>query len=387
MADNEGVPHNNKSGGTTTKGGLLGGWPALIFSVLLVAAALYAYSPRHYPPMPETRVHADDIIVIDVAEQDGRYVAVGELGNILITNDPKGKWHEAEIHGEHRATLTAVNFVAQDVAVAIGHSGWIIRSEDGGETWTEVHFDPDHAEPLLGLAGPYQGKLIAVGAFSQYFVSRDLGRSWHKRTLDMQKVGDGDDKKQQSQEPEEPEEDYNPFAAFMAGGGIQALAQLHYYDVEAATNGTLYLAGERGLIARSHDGGQTWVRLEEIYDGSFYGLVPLPGGGMLIYGMRGHAFVTRDGGKTWQRSKIPVDYSLFAGVRTDDGRIILAGAAHSILVSTDGGASFSLIDKEDRSDISDILHISGNKWLIAGIAGIDITTLSEQDSKESRSRS
>lgn len=381
MAENEGVSRKRKAHGT--KGGLLKGWPALIFSVYLVAAAIYAYSPRHYPPSPETRVHADDIIVIDVAEQDGRYVAVGELGNILLTDNPTGEWHEAEIHGAHRATLTAVNFVAEDVAVAVGHSGWIIRSEDGGQSWTEVRFDKNQDAPLLGLTGSHNGKMLAVGAFSQYLVSKDLGRTWKARTLDMKKVGED----AQNPEAKQSEKEYNPFAAFMAGGGIQALAQLHYYDIAAASDGTLFLAGERGLIARSRDQGQTWLRLDEIYDGSFYGLVPLPGNRMLIYGMRGHAYVTDDGGKTWQRSDIPVAYSLFAGVHTEDGRIVLAGAAHTILVSTDGGADFTLLEANSRSDIADILRISGDKWLTVGIAGIDVITLPQTDGKQSGSRS
>lgn len=384
MADNRGVGLDSERHGI--KGSLLRGWPALIFAVGMVAAAVIAYLPRHYPPFPETRAHADDMIVMDLAAQDGRYVAVGELGNILITTNPKGEWHEAEIQAEHSATLTAVTFVAEDVAVAIGHSGWIVRSEDGGRTWTEIRFDGDSSAPLLGIAGPYDGKLLAVGAFNQYFVSSDLGRTWHKHKLDMKKVGP--EPKEKKKQDQKSDGDYNPFAAFIHGSsGIQTMAQLHYYDIGQSTNGALFMVGERGLVARSRDNGETWVRLDKFYEGSFYGLVPLPDNRMLIYGMRGHAYVTDDAGKTWQRIDIPVQYSLFAGARTNNGVVVLAGGAHTILTSSDGAASFGLIEMESLSDISSIVHVSGDTWLTAGIDGIDVTRLSQQDSIESGSGS
>lgn len=384
MADNEGVELDSEHHGVM--GALLRGWPALLFAAGMVIAAVIAYLPRHYPPSPPTRVHPDDMIVMDVAAQDGRYIAVGELGNILLTDNPGGKWHEAEIETQHSATLTAVHFVADGVVVAIGHSGWIIRSEDGGKTWTEVRFDKDSSAPLLGIAGPYNGKLFAVGAFSKYLVSTDLGRTWTKRNLDMKKLGK--EPKEKNKKQWKSDGSYNPFAAFIHGtSSIQAMAQMHYYDIAQSTSGTLFLVGERGLVARSRDNGKTWAKLEKFYDGSFYGAVPLPNNRMLIYGMRGHVYVTADGGKTWQRSELPVQYSLFAGTRTEDGRIVLAGGAHTILVSNDGTASFALIEMESLSDIADILHISGNTWLTAGIGGIDVTTLPEKDSNESRSRS
>lgn len=361
----------------------------MLFAIGMVVAAVIAYLPRDYPPFPETRVHPDDMIVMDLAAQDGRYIAVGELGHILITENPDGTWHEAEVHAEHVATLTAVRFVAPGVALAVGHSGWILRSEDGGQTWYEVHFDAKSTEPLLSIDGPYHGKLFAVGAYNQYLVSTDLGRTWDQRTLDMKKLDDNDNNKPggDDQNSGSSGSTADRFPRFGGTGGFRSFTQLHYYDVAQSTNGTLFMAGEGGLLARSRDGGQTWVRLDQIYNGSFYGLLPLPDNRMLVYGMRGHVYVTDDGGKTWQRSEIPTEYSLFGAGRTEDGRIVLVGAAHTVLVSNDGGASFSLVEMDTRSDIAAILHIDGNTWLTGGIYGIDVMTLPEKGSDHSGVRS
>lgn len=368
------------------EGSLRRGWPALILTVGMVSAAVFAFSPRHYPPFAETRIHADDMIVESVVSQDGRHVAVGELGHILTTADPEGDWQEAQVDTSRSATLTEVAFVAKDVAVAVGHSGWIVRSEDGGKSWTEIRFDEDSADPLLSIAGPFNGKLYAVGSFGQYLVSTDLGRSWQAHDPSMAESG-ADDKSKDSQGSDAESEDDSPFAAFASGGGVQSTAKEHYNDMAQASDGALFLVGERGLVARSGDGGNSWTQLEEIYDGSFYGLVPMPDNRMLVYGMRGHAYVTDDGGRTWQRSEIPVDHSLFGGTRTGDGRILLVGADHSVLVSEDGGATFSRVPSSSSSDIASLRHISGKAWLIAGISGVHVEKLLEQNANDGRGRS
>lgn len=385
MSNKRGYKPDTRQPGTI--GVLIRGWPALLFAIGMIVAAVIAYLPRQYPPFPETRVHPSDMIVIDLAEQGGRYIAVGELGNILVTKNPEGKWHEAKVNAPHVSTLTSVTFVAEDVAMAVGHSGWILRSEDGGQTWSEVHFDTKDSAPLLDIAGPFKGKLYAIGAFNQFFVSTDLGRTWDQRKLDMKELKDEDKKNKSKSGNGSSKNTSNPFAAFANGGGIRAMAQLHYYDMAMATDGTLFMVGERGLVARSRDGGQTWVKLEQFYDGSFYGVIAMPNNRVLVYGMRGHAFVTFNGGKAWNRSSIPGSHSLFAGERTNEGTILLAGAAHTLLVSEDGGQTFRLFETNSRSDIAALLHISGKQWLTAGINGIDIIEIPTTDSNKPRSRS
>lgn len=362
------------------EGSLRRGWPALLFTLWMIAAAVYAFSPRHYPPFPDTRVHADGFIANSLARQGGRYVVAGELGHILTTESPDGDWREVEIEPHRSATLTRVRFVADDVALAVGHSGWIVRSDDGGRSWQEVRFDEDSSDPLLGIAGPFDGKLFAFGSFGQMLVSEDLGRTWQAREFEMTKpgeVGKADDEETSGDGGKPAEDkDYDPFAAFDAGGGVQALAQRHLYAMARIGDGSLLLVGERGLLARSRDRGQTWTELDKIYDGSFYGVLTLGGGRILVYGMRGHAYYSDDNGRSWQRSRIASDESLFGGAVTDDGRIVLVGDSNTLLVSDDRGQSFTKVSEHGSYGLVSILPLPGGAWLTVGEGGVAVRQLS-----------
>jgi photosystem II stability/assembly factor-like uncharacterized protein len=132
-------------------GGGLSGLPALIVAALVIAGAVYSFSPRKPPAFAETRVQPDRLLVNSVARSNGRLVAVGEQGQILLADDAQGPWRSAELTPQRGSTLTDVRFADARVAVAVGHDGWIVRSDDGGETWTEIAFNEAGSDPLLGL--------------------------------------------------------------------------------------------------------------------------------------------------------------------------------------------------------------------------------------------
>ena len=60
------------------------GWPAAVFTGLVLGAALFAFSPRPQPVFPATQVYPDRVLVNGLAEDGKRIVAVGEQGHILI---------------------------------------------------------------------------------------------------------------------------------------------------------------------------------------------------------------------------------------------------------------------------------------------------------------
>jgi photosystem II stability/assembly factor-like uncharacterized protein len=61
-----------------------------------------------------------------------------------------------------------------------------------------------------------------------------------------------------------------------------------------AQGDTVYLAGEAGLLFRSDDGGTTFRRFEDVYEGSLFGVLPL-GDGVITYGLRGNLFLPGGG--------------------------------------------------------------------------------------------
>ena len=339
-------------------------WPAVLMSLLVLAAAAYSFSPRPMPAFPATQVKPEGLQVNGVAEQAGRWIAAGELGNILIADDSAGPWRAATVRSTRGSTLTRVQFIGEGLALAVGHDGWILRSTDRGETWDEVAFDEELTDPLLSISGPHDGQIHAVGGFGRYLVSSDLGASWTPRRVE--EIAKPEPAATSAGDAPLPFSGGDPFA--MAEQGI---ADRHLNAIIRLDDGRLLLTGESGLIARSADSGLTWESLPEVYAGSFFGALALPGNGAIVFGMRGNVFVTRDGGDTWQRAQVPAEVSLFGGHRGADGRIVLVGGSNTLWISDDGGLSFRAGLAGDRAILADVLPIEGG-WLTVGERGVRV---------------
>lgn len=348
-------------------GSLFAGWPALLMTVFVSVAAVISFSHRPLPPFPATQIHPDQLLVNGLAQQGDRLVAVGEQGRILYADLPGKSWRVAKVEPQRGSNLNNVLFTDQNTVIAIGHDGWILRSEDGGKNWQEVHFDTGRSEPLLGVAGPYDGTLFAFGAFGLFLTSTDGGKTWQPSSL--VEAPKATDPAAATVTPEAAPAEVDVFAMTDVGGGI---SDRHFNGMTRAGDGSLVIVGERGLIAQSTDSGKTWTALPEIYQGSFYGVLALPGNGLLVYGMRGNAYYSTDLGKTWQKSDVPQVTSLFGGAVNSDGSILLAGTGNSIYVSSDGGVSFRLVSRADRKGLAAILPMEGSKWLTAGEGGLSL---------------
>lgn len=346
----------------TGRGGLLAGWPAYGMALLVLFAAIYSFSHRPPPPFPPTEVRPGKLLVNGLAQQGSRIVAAGELGHILIADSPDGPWRAASVAPQRGSTFTRARFIGEGVALAVGHDGWIVRSEDAGQTWSEVAFDEQRPDPLLGIAGPFDGRLFAFGAFGLFMTSDDGGRRWQTAPLTVE-GGEA--------EAAEVDPNIDPFASF---GAAQTYTDRHLNALVQLADGSLLLAGERGVLLQSSDQGQTWRLLDSIYAGSFFGALALPPDRVLVYGMRGNAFVSADGGKTWTRAQTPETVSLFGGAVLPDGGIVLVGDNNTVLVSRDGGATFAVAAEAEHrglaASLAEVLVLPDGSLLTAGDGGI-----------------
>jgi photosystem II stability/assembly factor-like uncharacterized protein len=341
-------------------------WPGWVVVAIVVMSAIYSFSPRPKPDFPPSGLKSDRVHINDVTRSNTRLVAVGEQGTLLLADDPRGPWRQADIEKNRGSTLTRVVFLDGGVVLAVGHDSWILRSQDRGANWSEVRFDSERSEPLLGLAGPFAGKLYAFGAFGQFLVSRDNGLGWQSETL----VEEGGKAKPQAQVSDDPLAMFATAADI--GGGLTGS---HLNDMERAGDGSLILVGERGLIARSTNNGESWRVLPQIYSGSFYGILTLRGDRLLIHGMRGHVFYSDDFGQTWKQSKVPIANSLFGGAVQGDGDAVLVGASNAMLLSQDNGESFLHVSKKGPHGLAAILPLENEELLKVGEGGLALVSL------------
>ncbi len=338
------------------------GWPAIVFVILTAAATIFSFSPRPVPSFPPSVIHVDRLLINGLAASGRRLIAAGEQGHILIADSPTGPWREASIAHPRGSSLTQVAFIDDKTAIAVGHDNWILRSDDRGETWKEMAFDGEQGNALLGIAGPYSGRLFAFGGFGELRSSDDQGRSWQKISLD-------DAKAAKSTVPAKPAD---PNAFPFSDSAVSADEDRHIYGITACSDGSLILAGERGLLMRSHDNGDHWQSLPSIYAGSFFGILSLKNNALLVYGMRGNVFRSGDAGAHWTKIAVPTDLSLFGGAVTLAGEVLLVGDAATVLESHDAGASFTRVAAEGRKAFSTILPLDNTHWLTGGDGGINL---------------
>jgi photosystem II stability/assembly factor-like uncharacterized protein len=277
-------------------------------------------------------------LMLDLAVAGSRLVAVGERGQILLSDDQGSTWNQAPTPTQ--SLLTGVCFSDAQHGIAVGHDEIALLTSDAGASWKRTHYAPQAQQPLLDVWCGTGGRAIAVGAYGVYLVSSDGGLTWEERKMDAAPAA--------APAPKEADD---------AGGGF------HLNAIAADSKSRLYIAGEAGHLYRSDDGGNKWVSLHSPYEGSLFGVLPLGGDTVLAFGLRGNLFRSENAGVTWERIETGTVAMLDGGTTLggDGGstqvarNVALVGLSGTILVSRDAGKTFSLFQQGDRKGIAAVL--------------------------------
>jgi photosystem II stability/assembly factor-like uncharacterized protein len=313
---------------------------APMFLVVAIAAGIGTLATAQEEIAPEPAIMeamASRALALDAFAIDGKLVAVGERGHILISTDNGATWQQAQV--PTRAMLTGVGFYDENLGWAVGHDSVILRTTDGGTTWEIVNWAPEEEAPFFDVWFEDSENGVAIGAYGAYYVTSDGGSTW-----DFLLVGDGD---------------------------------WHLHKIARATDGPLYIAAEAGFAYRSDDDGETWEELPSPYEGSYFGVLPLEGDSVLFFGLRGHLFRSEDAGETWEAIETGTFAMLTDGLQLEDGTVIVTGLGGTILISHDGGRSFELHQQANRRGISSIVDAGGGSLLLVGEFGVRMVTLAD----------
>jgi photosystem II stability/assembly factor-like uncharacterized protein len=278
---------------------------------------------------------ATEVLLLDADTANGRIVAVGTRGHIVLSDDGGESWRQAS-SVPTRAPLTDLQFVDEKQGWAVGHDAVILHTRDGGDTWERQRFAPEDDAPLLAVWFENALHGIAVGAFGMLLETHDGGATWERRPL----VED------------DPEMDH------------------HLNGIFGGEGDAVFIAAEFGSLFRSLDDGRSWERLEPGYEGSFWNGLVLGDGTLLIFGMRGHVFRSEDGGDSWEEIESGTELSLQSGIQLEDGRVVLVGLGGIILSSRDGGRSFTSAVQPDRTGIASVAQGSGGQLFLFGERGV-----------------
>ena len=278
----------------------------------------------------ETMPRASHSLLLDLVRTSSGFVAVGERGHVLRSDDGRG-WTQLTV--PTRSALTSIATADGQLWVG-GHDGVILHSVDGGQTWQSQRRDPfklaageqaaDHdprqGAPILDVYFRDASHGFAVGAHSLMLVTSDGGATWTPR--------------QALAAPAAPEKPAAPMQGDLFSAAdleLEEEADPHFNAIAAAGEHTLVIVGERGTFLRSDDDGASWTRMPFPYKGSMFGVLWLGEQHLLAYGLRGNVYESRDNGGSWGKVDAPSSASLLGGAALEGGGAVLAGANGTLL--------------------------------------------------------
>ncbi len=243
---------------------------------------------------------AAESLLIDVTRADGRLVAVGERGHVLISDNNGLTWSQITV--PTREMLTGVSFSDRLNGCAVGHRNTILVTRDGGNSWSLKKPDSTFEIIFLDILLLNNQTGFAVGAYGEYWETTDGGDTWTQRWIT---------------------ED-----------------ELHFNAIAAGEDGTLYIAGESGVLLRSEDRGETWDPIESPYFGSFHGIRTVGANRLLIFGLRGNIYNSPDRGDNWENGSVDAEVLISGSALLDDERPVLLGQSGMLFLESPGNGSF-----------------------------------------------
>ena len=111
---------------------------------------------------------------------DGKAVATGEMGALLISKDYGATW--TRLRDEEDVAWNDAALLPNDRLVVVGEFGRILVSPDGGNTWDTPKVPVESSLMAVSFRNANEG--VAVGLEGVVLTTRDGGRSWHREKQD-----------------------------------------------------------------------------------------------------------------------------------------------------------------------------------------------------------
>jgi photosystem II stability/assembly factor-like uncharacterized protein len=299
-----------------------------------------------------------------------RTIAVGQRGHIVISSDGGATWKQSPVPVS--SDLTAVYFVDDKQGWAVGHDGVILHTGDGADKWEvqlngltandllvaamerKVAAEPssEEAKRLLAEAQRYKEQGAdkpfldvwfadalngyAVGAYSMIFKTADGGKSW------------------------QPWFDRTENPKFF-----------NLYAIRPAA-GSVYIAGEGGLVLKLDQASQRFKAVSPQYNGSLFGVTEAKGA-VVVYGLRGNVFRSEDGGAHWTKVDAGLPATVVSATRTPQGTTILADVGGRLAASTDGAQTFTRMTLKNPMPLTAIADLGEGRLALTGPRGVTVS--------------
>ena len=337
-------------------------WILLVVSVAFfhsaVAQSRSIQDPLYRPALKSQRVMQS--FLVDVTRAGERLIAVGERGIIILSDDHGRTWRQARV--PVAVTLTTVTFPTPQSGWAAGHAGTILHTQDGGESWI-VQLDGVSAAKLA-LQAAEATQSISLRKDAERLMADGPDKPFLSLYFKSDKVGFAVGAYGLAFRTEDAGVHWLPFMA-----NLENPKGLHFYAITGSTReGTLYLAGEQGILLRSLDNGVSFSQIQPPYQGSYFALAS-QAQRIIVAGLRGNAFWSDDQGNSWNKVEVPEPVSFNSMATMKDGTLIFVNQAGHIFASHDHGQTLQALPTPLMPPLTAVVQSADGTMMGVGAAG------------------
>ncbi|WAC70827.1 YCF48-related protein [Roseateles sp. SL47] len=301
--------------------------------------------------------HPGQAVLLGAAVQGARWVAVGERGLIVVSEDGGRQW--TQVDSPVSVTLTAVRFANPQFGVAVGHGGVVLVTNNGGREW-KARLDGRALGNLLQAQAQSRGDADAM-AMAQRLASEGPDKPW----LDVSVAGAGQitvvGAYGLALHSDNGGRSWRSFA-----GPLDNPRGMHLYAIRQVGQRIL-IAGEQGLVLLSEDGGRSFSRLQTHYKGSFFAAELLPDGGLLVAGLRGQVLRSGDGGQSWVALASPATGAITGIALQANGVPVLASQSGQLLGLQ--GSALVPWGPQDLPPLNGVVAVDAKRVLALSVRG------------------
>ena len=271
-------------------------------------------------------------------------------GTLFRTSDGGATWQRVGVGTI--TPLTRTSFVSSKQGWAISERR-IYSTEDGGTRWTR---QLGTEQPLRAIAFVDEQNGLAVGEGGAIYRTAEGGAP---------PEGQGVLCAGSTCEDETPST-----WALVESGTTLALTDIAFVD-----SSHLWIAGEKGLVLRSTDGGVSWETVDTGVDATLLSVSFSSADKGVVVGEGGTVLVTVDGGSTWQSSDAGTTSTLNAVDFAGDASLWAVGDGGTVLYSRDGGVTWAsrAIGTSLKSSLRAV-SFDGADGVVVGAEGTVLTT-------------
>jgi photosystem II stability/assembly factor-like uncharacterized protein len=237
---------------------------------------------------------------------------VGGVAGAIASSTNWGATWTGHTNALARQDLREVQFVNGSVGYAVGGSfvvadslGIIMKTTNGGNTWSILPFNPKHR------------------VYSNFWIDADTGFITSIGPTGAWKTTNGG----------------ASFTRLNLGMGVESSI---WYSVQFLNSQVGYVAGSAGFLAKTTNGGATWVQQTSGHGlSAIYNIFLIDNQNAVTTGGSGRVFKTTNGGAQWFSIGIGGTTTVYSSWWHNPDTGFVSGSSGTIRITTNGGTSWS----------------------------------------------